>query len=68
MMETAVLTKEIKKILSPARYRHSLSVSQFAARLAKRHGWDPRAAFQAGLVHDCAKEWPRAKLIRYVQK
>ena len=33
-------------------YEHSLFVSYTAFRLARRFGWDERAAARAGLLHD----------------
>lgn len=56
------------KTLSKGRFQHSLSVAKFAAKLGRAHGWNPEVAFRAGLLHDCAKEWPPRKLAAYAQK
>ncbi len=49
---------ELRKILSKKRYVHSLGVAGEAEKLARRYGADPAKAYLAGLVHDCAKEYP----------
>jgi len=61
-------TLDLKKMLSPGRYRHSLSVAKLARELARRHGWNPERAYQAGLLHDITKEWSRPRLIAYVKR
>jgi predicted HD superfamily hydrolase involved in NAD metabolism len=53
---------KLKQSLSAERYRHTLSVARWAAELAKIHGDDPARARLAGLLHDCAKEWPPLRL------
>ena len=42
-------------------YEHSLFVSYTAFRLARRFGWDERAAARAGLLHDLYLYDPRDK-------
>lgn len=53
---------ERKKLLAarlkPSRFRHSLGVAETAAQLAARFGVDAEAARTAGLLHDCAREFP----------
>ncbi len=49
---------ELRKILSKRRYVHSLGVAGEAEKLARRYGANPAKAYLAGLVHDCAKEYP----------
>ncbi len=44
--------------LKPSRFRHSLGVAETAAQLAARFGVDAEAARTAGLLHDCAREFP----------
>ena len=44
--------------LKPSRFRHSLGVAETAAQLAMRFGVDAEAARTAGLLHDCAREFP----------
>jgi predicted HD superfamily hydrolase involved in NAD metabolism len=58
----------LKKTLSKKRYEHCVAVAELAAALAKDHGWDLDMAYNAGLLHDCAKEWSPKKLISYIRK
>jgi len=55
----------LKKLLTPARYAHSLSVARLAAELAERHGEDPKKAALAGLLHDAARDFSDIRLVRY---
>lgn len=53
------LASEVRSRLSPARWRHSLSVAETAGALAGAFGWPPadrERAILAGLLHDIAKE------------
>jgi len=45
----------LKKDLSQNRYEHSLAVAEEAVRLARIYGVDEDLAYEAGLLHDCAK-------------
>ncbi|MDR1850754.1 MAG: bis(5'-nucleosyl)-tetraphosphatase (symmetrical) YqeK [Mycoplasmataceae bacterium] len=58
------LRKKIKKILSKYRYEHTLSVAEYAYKLAIIHGIDPKKAYLAGLLHDVAKELPEKDIIK----
>ena len=58
MLEIDGIKSELKKILSERRYVHSLGVAEEAEKLARRYGADQSKAYLAGLVHDCAKEFP----------
>ena len=58
MLEIYGIKSELKKILSERRYVHSLGVAEEAEKLARRYGADQSKAYLAGLVHDCAKEFP----------
>lgn len=62
------LLSHLRKEQSPHRFKHSVSVGEFAAKLGKRHGWDPKRARLAGLLHDYAKEWSPKKLRKYAKK
>lgn len=48
--------------LKPSRFRHSLGVAETAAQLAARFGVDAEAARTAGLLHDCAREFPNESM------
>lgn len=54
---------ELKKRLKPSRFRHSLGVAQTAAEMAERFGQDAGQARLAGLLHDCAREFPNDSLL-----
>ncbi len=58
----ADVLRRLKGILSPRRFRHTLSVTRLARTLAGTHGEDPDRAAWAGLLHDCAKEMPPLRL------
>ena len=55
---------ELKKRLKPSRYNHSLGVADTAAKLARRFGIDEEKARLAGLLHDCARQFPNGDMIR----
>ncbi len=57
------IKQELKQRLEPARYQHSLGVAEAAVRLAERFGVDRNKAELAGLLHDCAREFPQENLI-----
>ena len=54
---------ELQKRLKPGRFRHSLGVADTAVYLAHRFGVDEEKARVAGLLHDCAREFPNDTLI-----
>jgi len=45
----------LKKRIPKKRYRHSESVAYLASSIAMCYGKDPKPAFMAGLLHDCAR-------------
>ena len=54
--------------LKPSRFRHSLGVADTAAFLAGRFGVDVEEARLAGLLHDCAREFPNDAMIDEADK
>ncbi len=56
------------KPLSLDRWRHSLSVANFAYDLALFWGYPPFRAYTAGLLHDMAREVPEADLLAYADQ
>ncbi|MDW7651159.1 MAG: bis(5'-nucleosyl)-tetraphosphatase (symmetrical) YqeK [Bacillota bacterium] len=62
-MQITQLYDQLKTTLSPRVYDHSIGVATTAARLAVKLGADQDKAFLAGLLHDCAREWPAEKLL-----
>ncbi len=49
------MKNRLEKVLTPGRFRHSVSVMETAVRLAKKYGADIGKAETAGLMHDCAR-------------
>ncbi|MBQ7986865.1 MAG: nicotinate-nucleotide adenylyltransferase [Clostridia bacterium] len=49
------MEEQLKTLLTPERYAHSLGVMETAVELAKIHGADTEKAKLAGLLHDNAK-------------
>lgn len=59
---------ELRNILSEVRYNHSLGVASEAEKLARRYSADEGKAYIAGLVHDCAKEYPPDQMEAILKK
>ncbi|MCR5453317.1 MAG: bis(5'-nucleosyl)-tetraphosphatase (symmetrical) YqeK [Lachnospiraceae bacterium] len=53
--EISEIKRKLKKKLKRSRYTHTLGVASTCEALAMRYGYPLRAAFTAGLLHDCAK-------------
>ena len=59
---------KLGKRLKPNRYAHSVGVADTALFLAKRFGLDENKAYVAGLLHDCAREFPNEALPEEARK
>lgn len=57
-MDYEEMKRELSRRLKKSRYEHSLGVADTAAFLARRFGVDESRARLAGLLHDCAREFP----------
>jgi len=57
-----------KKMLTPARFEHSLKVAECAAALARRLGVDERKAYDCGLLHDIMKDSPLEVQLQTIAK
>lgn len=55
--------KDVRKMISAHRYTHSVSVAKTAYELALKNGLDPVLCYHAGLLHDMAKDYDRAKAL-----
>jgi len=66
-METEALRALAEKFLGEKRYAHTLAVARLARELALRHGADPQAAYQAGLLHDLMKERTVPELLQKIE-
>lgn len=62
------LREKLRRTLPARRWLHTKGVLRLAVRLAELHGEDPEAAALAALLHDCARRWGPAALLRYVRK
>ncbi len=68
MMELNQIIEQLKKMLSPRRFNHSLEVMKSSIRLAEKYGEDVEKAALAGLVHDCAKDMERNAILPACEK
>ncbi len=62
-MEISNMQEKLKGMLSEARYEHSLGVMETAEEMARVFGEDAEKAKIAGLLHDCAKDIDKAKMV-----
>ena len=60
--------QRLQEKLPPMRYEHSLGVSYTAVALAMRYEYDLDKAELAGLLHDCAKHYNDAEIIKKCRK
>lgn len=67
MLAESVL-EQLRKNLSEELYYHCLGVGETAAKLAISLGYSESKARLAGLLHDCAREWPHQKLLEFVRQ
>ena len=59
------LQQKLQQTLTPKRYLHTLGVAYLSASLAMCHGVSHRDALVAGLLHDCAKNYPEQELLEH---
>ena len=57
------IENKLQKVLHPKRYLHTLGVAYLSASLAMRYGVSHRDALIAGLLHDCAKNYPEDQML-----
>ena len=62
------MTANLKETLTEKRFKHSIGVMETASYLAKKHGADVKKATIAGLLHDCAKNYPVDKMFSLCQE
>ncbi|MBQ7266336.1 MAG: nicotinate-nucleotide adenylyltransferase [Firmicutes bacterium] len=58
------INRQLYKVLTPGRFKHTQGVAQEATRLAVRYGEDKDKAYIAGLLHDCAKCYSHSEQIK----
>lgn len=66
-MSSKQLLEQIKQLMSPDLYQHSMGVAKMATGLAKQLGYDEKKAYLAGALHDCARGWSTQDLLRYAE-
>lgn len=54
--------------LKPKRFLHTLGVAATAANIAAVHDVDPKEAYLAGLLHDCAKYFTGSELVQICEQ
>lgn len=59
---------QLKTMMNPRRFRHTLGVRREAVRLAALHGAPVQKAALAGLLHDCAKGMPLAAMAQIARE
>ena len=62
-MDIESMEEKLRGMLTPKRYIHSLGVMETAVEMAVIFGVDPEKAKLAGLLHDCAKDIDKNKMI-----
>ncbi|WP_077610851.1 bis(5'-nucleosyl)-tetraphosphatase (symmetrical) YqeK [Clostridium sp. Marseille-P2415] len=62
------LRNELRGILTPSRFEHTISVSFICTALAMRYEYDLDKAELAGLLHDCAKHYGDDEIIKKCRK
>ncbi|MFC6592127.1 HD domain-containing protein [Deinococcus lacus] len=56
--------QRVQLLVKPARFEHIRRVAQLARDLAGAHGLDQERAYQAGMLHDLARDLPAEELLR----
>ena len=62
-MDYTEAKKLVKARLSEKRWTHTKNVKKMAVKLARRWGTDPEKAAMAAILHDSAKELPKAGVV-----
>jgi len=62
------MEQKLQNTLKPKRYLHTLGVAYLSASLAMCHGVSHRDALVAGLLHDCAKNYPEEEMLEECMK
>ncbi|WP_455949939.1 nicotinate (nicotinamide) nucleotide adenylyltransferase [Eubacterium sp.] len=62
------IDNDLKKLLSPHRYSHTLGVALTSKEMAENYGVNPNTAYLAGLLHDCAKYYTNEELLNTCKK
>ena len=66
-MDYTKIKKWLKENLNEERYIHTLGCADCAKELAEKFGLDSQKAYEAGLLHDCAKCFSNEKLLEIIK-
>ena len=66
MNEYVKIRQQLKAMLSPSRYEHTLSTQKEAVKLANQNGVNENKASLAALLHDCAKNMDTDEMVEYI--
>ena len=67
-MNKSEIINKLREILDRPRFQHSLGVEKTALLLARRYGVSEKQASLAALLHDYARQFDRAGLLRQARK
>ncbi len=67
-MSFSAYTQFLEQHLSPTRLAHSHGVMAVMGQLAEWYGLEPEPAQTAGLLHDAARDMPRAQMLALAQE
>lgn len=67
-MNIKTIKKDLKELLTPKRYEHSLRVAEESKNLAKTYQYDEKKAYIAGLIHDIAKNFTEEESKVWIEK
>jgi predicted HD superfamily hydrolase involved in NAD metabolism len=67
-MEIGSIKAWLEKNLDKERYYHTLGCAQQALQLAQMFRLDGQKAYIAGLLHDCAKGFPKEELTKIIKE
>ena len=59
----SLMHKEVKSLVKPSRYKHSVSTAEMAERMCLEYDENPRLGYLAGLVHDICKDLDSKRLL-----
>ena len=66
-MDYTEIKNWLKENLNEERYIHTLGCADCAKELAEKFGLNPQKAYEAGLLHDCAKCFSNEKLLEIIK-
>ena len=68
MSKRTEILKKLKNSLDAERFEHSLRVEKIAIKLARNYGVPVKNASLAALLHDCARKYRRAELLKQARE